>query len=87
MKQLITIASLAALSGCVADGPDMSDDLCGAGRLGHLVGQSADVLNGLDLPENRRILRPGMAYTEDFQPDRLNISIDEDERIARIWCS
>lgn len=87
MKQLITIAALVVLSGCVADGPDLTDELCGAGQLSHLIGQSADALNGLDLSENRRVLRPGMAYTEDYQPDRLNISIDENEVIERIWCS
>ncbi|WP_424938900.1 I78 family peptidase inhibitor [Aliiroseovarius sp. S253] len=87
MKQLLTIITLAALSGCVADGRGATDDLCGAEQLKYLVGQDAGDLSGLELPENRRIVRPGMAVTADFQPDRLNIGIDQDNVIERLWCT
>lgn len=86
MKQLTTIVVSAALAGCMADGMDADDGLCGASQLDHLVGQNAHVLTDFGLPENRRVVRPGMAITMDYQPDRLNIGIDEDEVIDRIWC-
>lgn len=33
-----------------------------------------------------RVIRPGQAITEDFSPDRLNIHLDERERIVRLNC-
>lgn len=66
--------------------PDMSPS-CGADELQALVGQDAAVLERSDLPKNLRILRPGMAVTADYQPDRLNISISAAEKIDRVWCS
>ncbi|SMR81890.1 Peptidase inhibitor I78 family protein [Aliiroseovarius halocynthiae] len=86
MKQLFMIATLTGLAGCMADGADAADDLCGASQLAYLVGQTAEILTGLDLPENRRVMQPDMAYTMDYQPNRLNISIDENKVIDRVWC-
>lgn len=33
-----------------------------------------------------RIIRPGDAVTKDYRPDRLNVDLDENEVITRIWC-
>lgn len=33
-----------------------------------------------------RVIRPGMAVTMDYRADRLNIEIDDDNRIVRIHC-
>ena len=87
MKQYFLGAIFATLGGCVAHSGQEPTDSCGAEGLKDLVGQNAEVLSEIALPENRRLLRPGMAYTMDYQPDRLNISIDEDGLIDRIWCS
>ncbi|SPF75104.1 hypothetical protein ALP8811_00088 [Aliiroseovarius pelagivivens] len=87
MKQYFLAMIFATLSGCVANSGQEPHGSCGAGDLMYLVGQNAEVLTDLDLPENRRVLQPGMAYTMDYQPDRLNISIDENGLIDRIWCS
>ena len=33
-----------------------------------------------------RLIRPGWAYTQEFNPDRLNIEVDENNRIVRLTC-
>ena len=33
-----------------------------------------------------RIIRPGQAYTQEFNPDRLNIEVDAANRIVRLSC-
>ncbi|MAM61986.1 I78 family peptidase inhibitor [Maritimibacter sp. UBA3975] len=33
-----------------------------------------------------RVIRPGDAVTEDYLQNRLNIDLDENEVITRIWC-
>lgn len=35
---------------------------------------------------NVRVIRPGMAVTMDYRPDRLNIDLDEDGRVTRVHC-
>jgi hypothetical protein len=80
--------SVAALAACQSNGetaPDMAET-CGADALQHLVGEprSAFERTGVEVPT--RILPPGSAMTMDHRPDRLNVDLDEDGRIARIWC-
>ena len=59
---------------------------CGATDLQYLVGQSADRLEIMKFRRGTRIIRPGMAVTMDYSPDRLNIEIDAHEIIIRITC-
>ena len=68
--------------------PRISEDSCGAKDMQYLVGQSVDVLAAMTFPASRpmRIIRPGMAVTMDYSPERLNMDIDKKNRIARIWC-
>jgi len=61
-------------------------DACGAAARQDLVGQSVAVLNTADLPEGRRIIFPGMAVNMDFQAERLNIEVGQNDRIARVFC-
>jgi hypothetical protein len=63
-----------------------SDDGCGAAARQDLVGTSVGGLDAATLPENRRVLFPGMAATMDFQPERLNVEVGADDRIARVYC-
>lgn len=84
MRWLAPILAL-GLAGCiVADEPDRN--ACGAGGMQGLVGQSRAVLAAMTLPSGTRIIEPGMAITEDYRPERMNVEIGEDGRIARIWC-
>ncbi|MFN7225265.1 MAG: I78 family peptidase inhibitor [Paracoccaceae bacterium] len=76
---------LAACQPTVPEGPDLS--ACGADALQGLVGQSASVLQTMKFAQETRIIRPGMAVTMDYRPDRLNIEIDAKEVITRVHCT
>jgi Peptidase inhibitor I78 family len=84
MRALVILGA-ALLAGCVAaEEPDA--DACGASGMQNLVGQSRDVLAAMTFPAGTRIIEPGMAITEDYSAQRLNIDLDEAGRIARVWC-
>ncbi|HKT85896.1 MAG TPA: I78 family peptidase inhibitor [Novosphingobium sp.] len=65
---------------------------CGAGQLGAYIGQPASehVLSLIrqwrgDNPI--RVLKPGSAMTMDYRPGRLNIFLDENDRIKEFKCN
>ncbi|WP_435256640.1 I78 family peptidase inhibitor [Thioclava sp. FR2] len=62
-------------------------DACGASELQYLLGQKAAVLAALSLPVGTRIIPPGTAVTMDYRPDRLNIELDDNDRITRVHCT
>ena len=59
---------------------------CGAEGMQRLVGQPEEVLAKMRLKPPVRILKPGMAVTQDHRPDRLNIVLDETGTIIRLYC-
>ncbi len=61
-------------------------DACGASALQGLLGQPASVLQAMRFAGPVRVIRPGMAVTMDYSPERLNIEIDAEEIIARVTC-
>ncbi len=81
--------ALLALAACqpAPPGTPAGSASCGAESLQTLVGQSAGVLETMRFAGPVRIIRPGMAVTMDYRPDRLNIEIDAANTIARVWCS
>jgi len=94
MRRLL-FASLFALAACqtggqpgpVAQGGTPSaDDPCGAARFGHLVGSSGDKVSESMFPQGSRVLRPGMVMTMDYRGDRLNVVIDDDGKVDRVYC-
>lgn len=76
------------LAGCVAAGPPaaVGPDACHASELQGLVGQPGAVLATMRLGQPLRVIRFGMAVTMDYDPARLNISLDRQERIERVNC-
>ncbi len=71
-----------------APGPDGS---CFAEDAAGAVGQRATtgVIERATLESGARtarIIRPGQAYTQEFNPDRLNIEVDAANRIVRLSC-
>lgn len=88
--RILAILPLLALAACVepvATPPAEPDtDLCKASALQGLVGQSQTVLKSMLLPAGTRVIGPGDAVTMDFRPDRMNVEIGEDGRIAKIAC-
>jgi hypothetical protein len=65
---------------------DPGGDACGASAFAGLVGSSVGDLQAASLPENSRTIFPGMGVTMDFRPDRLNVEVDGNDRIARVYC-
>lgn len=50
-----------------------------------LPGQDVDAAQSV-LPEQARIIPPDSAVTQDYRPDRVNVDVDEDGVILRVWC-
>lgn len=96
MKPLLATALalplVLALGACQQDSArsDVSDtpeDTCGAAALQSLVGQDRSALAGMEPGPKLRILEPGSVVTMDFRADRLNIELDEDGRVVRLYCA
>jgi hypothetical protein len=86
MMRRVAIAVLGlGLAGCVGAKVPAAD-ACGAAGLQNLIGQSRDVLAAMTLPQGTRVIEPGMPITEDYSETRLNIDLDAQGRIARVWC-
>ncbi|KAG7288190.1 hypothetical protein NEMBOFW57_007719 [Staphylotrichum longicolle] len=37
-----------------------------------------------DLPQQTRVIEPGMMVTKDFNPDRLNVHVKEDGTVSHV---
>ncbi|KAL2758957.1 hypothetical protein ACRALDRAFT_1062046 [Sodiomyces alcalophilus JCM 7366] len=37
-----------------------------------------------DLPEEHRIIQPGMMVTKDYKPNRLNVHVNEDGTVSHV---
>ncbi len=91
--RLIPLFAVAALtlSACdlppilAPDDPD-TEGTCGADGLQGLVGQHVSVLGGMSFDGPVRVIRPGDAVTMDYNPDRLNVEVNDAQRILRIFC-
>jgi hypothetical protein len=79
-------AALVLLAACVAPPAPPEGDACGAAGLQGLVGQPETVLAAMTFPAPMRVLRPGMAVTMDYSPDRLNVTLDAGGTITRVAC-
>jgi len=89
---VLTLLIAPALVACVpfpepAPQPAPVENACGAQELQGLVAQPATVLETMRFSGPLRIIRPGMAVTMDFNPARLNIDVNGDDRITRVYCS
>jgi len=85
------VAAIAALTIAPACQPSEEDaveakDSCGAAGYQSAVGTPHEAHDFTDPDRPVRIIPPNSAVTMDHRPDRLNIDIDEDGVITRIWC-
>lgn len=83
---ILPLLVLAACDQPAPPAPAPDRDLCKASGFQGLVGQPETVVKTMMLPAGSRLIGPGDAVTMDFRPDRLNIEIGTDRRIARIGC-
>ncbi len=94
MRRLIpTLCLLAVLAACAAPTapparalPEPEADTCAARPLADLVGQDATALERVLLMRQVRVIRPGMAVTMDFRPERINFEVGSSGRIVRLYC-
>ncbi len=95
------LVSALALAGCssTTNPPDTSMPPpvdCGAQALSGKTGQSVvgstaqDVRVGgesIAVPGSIRVITPGMAVTQDFRADRLNLEVDASGNLVRAYCA
>ena len=93
------LVPLLALTGCaaqttpvfVADNDPLVGGICSNAGLEQFIGQTASVDAGRALlrvsgARYIRWMRPGMAMTMEFAPERLTVQLDSANRIARASC-
>jgi len=61
-------------------------DTCHASQFRTLVGTPASSIDRSALPARTRIISPGMMITQDFSPERLNIRVAPDGKVAAVEC-
>ena len=91
MLRFLLLLPVLALSACVeplpvTPGVPVEADQCNAAGMQGLIGQPKTVLRTMLLPAGTRVIGPGDAVTMDFRPDRMNVEIGPDDRIAKIAC-
>jgi len=90
----LTVLGVFVLAACATpqpadpqiDTPVLGEGGCDAEMLGYLVGQQIGEIDTTTLPQPMRIIRPGMAVTMDYRTDRMNIELDEHDRVLRVYC-
>jgi len=99
MKHILILLTLPVLlSACEVQGTNMpplgvpgaepvaETDACGAARFAYLVGQPRAVVDRTTLPADTRVILPGMAVTMDYREERLNVLIDGNAAVERVYC-
>lgn len=87
--RMMLLGGAVALCGAMSkqdEQPVPSLEPCGGSELLELVGQPASVLETMLFAQQMRIIRPGQAVTMDMIETRLNIQIDENDVIQRVYC-
>jgi hypothetical protein len=97
MRPVLLLALVAA--GCAVQGTQLPPlglapepaaeeeaDTCGAARFAYLVGQRNTVVERTALPDGARVILPGQPVTTDFRAERLNVLIDGNAEVERVYC-
>ncbi len=79
---------LLAVCACAEPGPSAATggDGCGAAAYGDLIGQPVSAFAARQGTGTVRIIRPGQPVTKDYNPARLNVMLDAQDRIIRMRC-
>jgi hypothetical protein len=96
---LLSLPIVLLAAGCAVEGTDMpplglpedtaavaETDACGAARYASLVGQPMAVVDRTTFPAGTRVILPDTAVTMDFREDRLNVLIDGNAAVERVYC-
>ena len=85
IRTILVLAGLAVLPGMGSANGDADGVSCGADAVQDMVGQPVAGVRDR-LPETVRVISPGMAVTQDYRPERMNVDLDGAGTIVRIWC-
>jgi hypothetical protein len=66
--------------------PPAAEDTCGVAGLASLIGQPVARFSAQLREGPARVIRPGQPVTMDYNPLRLNILLDADDRIVGLSC-
>ncbi|MCA3438540.1 MAG: hypothetical protein INF48_14630 [Rhodobacter sp.] len=66
--------------------PPAAEDTCGAADFASLVGQPVSRFSAEVRAGPARVIRPGQPVTMDYNPLRLNVLLDADDRIVGLSC-
>jgi len=83
---LVALGACAELQKPGGPGATAAGGSCPADAHQDWVGKRVDVLNDVDLPQGTRVLFPTTPATMDYREDRLNVSVDKADKIARVFC-
>jgi hypothetical protein len=99
MKQISSSSPFPPLSACAVRGtglprprprspnePVVEADACGAARFAYLVGQPKSLADRTAFPPKARGHPPGTAVTHGSPADRLNVLIDGNAEVERVYC-
>lgn len=84
----LPLAIALTLSGCVVEPTTPAPDrpMCNARQYNVLVGQPASVLRNMRFDGPVRVIRPGMAVTQDYRGDRINFDVNRRNVIKSAYC-
>jgi hypothetical protein len=91
IRALFATAAL-GLAGCEPVAPPGFDrmppepEACGAKGMEKLLWKDRAVLAAMTFPAGTRVIEPGQPVTADYSAERLNIDLDRQGRITRVWC-
>lgn len=69
-----------------ANMPPAAEDTCGAAGFADLIGQPRSAAETAALPVDARIVGPDDAVTMDFNPERLNVLLNDNNLVDRLTC-
>ena len=67
-------------------GMNAGNDTCGMAPFQRLIGKPAGEIDRATLPARARVIMPGQMVTQDFSPQRLNIRVAPDGKVASLGC-
>ena len=91
-RRLLALSAPLFLLACVPPAPEIPTvplpeaDACGASALQNLVGQPFSALAAMTFAGPMRLIRPDMAVTMDYSPERLNIFMNSADIIDSVSC-
>ncbi len=85
MRYIIPFFLGALLMGC-SHVKEKSMSECKAEEYQYLIGKSIESINDMNIKDKVRIIKPNMMVDMRFISTRLNIRVDEEGKIERIYC-